>query len=45
MKKAYEEIEINIWTCQNDVVTTSPGWQEDYDDTGEWKDTWNSKKE
>lgn len=40
MKKTYEYLEIDISMFESDVITTSD-WQQQYDDTGTWKDTWN----
>ena len=40
MKKNYEYPEITIWLSEEDVITTSGDWQQDYDDKGAWKDTW-----
>ena len=40
MEKTYKTPNIEIWTYENDVVTLSTNWQENYDDKGTWKDTW-----
>ena len=40
IEKIYTTPAIEIWTYENDVVTLSTNWQENYDDKGTWKDTW-----
>ena len=39
-KRLYEQLEIAILMCEDDVITESTDWQEEYDDKGTWKDTW-----
>ena len=42
MKKIYEYPEITIWLSEGDVITNSGDWQQQYDDTGTWKSSWDN---
>ena len=39
-KRTYETLEMEICTFEEDIVTMSNDWQDQYDDKGTWKDTW-----
>ena len=39
-KLAYACPKLEVWASEDDVVTTSVGWEDRYDDTGSWKESW-----